>query len=275
MTVLTRIGELFNATSWFPLIKWPFWTLIVILAVCGVYTARFGKKKLLCLAVQGSLKLALIYMVAAVCYYLFPNEMANFSELPFLLVSEETLALANPLSMLSNWDTTLPYVIVRLYFLLFFINMISKFDYNTSHVLSWFLAQVVTVAAGFGLYCVVFFFILSFWPGNPYLFYKIVAVTLIACFTLVFVFKFVYTFIRKKDGNNTFQGIYLFLTTKSFGMVFTVSVLSFLIVIGYLVIAALFGQNVLELSSFNAIAFAINGFLTTVTLYFFNRFFNG
>lgn len=274
MSLFTTIGEILNASSWYQLVKWPFWTLVIILAICGVYTARFGKRQLLCLGFQGALKLAIIYMIAAAGYIWAPSLMANLSQLPFFSVSEEALSLVNPLGLLERWDTALPRVLVRLYFLLFFINAASVFDYtNTPNFVGWLFFQLL-----FGGIAVVFYAALSsmvvrHWPGGPDMFCKMMAIILIAVFGLLLVFKFVFTFIIKNDSN-AFQTVYMFLTTQKFGQQFTVTMLSFLIVLVYLVIASMNGHSRLELGSVNPVAFLVNGTMCVLTLYVFNRYYN-
>lgn len=274
MSMLTTIGDILNASSWFQLVKWPFWTLVVILAVCGVYTARFGKKKLMCLGVQGALKLALIYMVAAAGYIWAPSIMANLSQLPFFSASEEALTLVNPLGLLDRWDTALPRVVVRLYFLLFFINAVSVFDYNPPNFLSWFFFQLLSGTISVVLYAALSSAIIRFWPGSLTLFYNALAILITLCFCLLLALKFYFTFIAT-NGNATFQSVHMFLTEQKFGMQFTVSAISFVFVVVYLVIAAIAGENRVELDSFNTIAFLLNGIMCTATLYIFSRYYNG
>jgi len=274
MSVFTAIGDTLNASSWFHAIQWPFWTLLVILAFCGVHTAHFGKKSLLCLAVQGCLKLAIIYMVAAAGYIWAPSVMKLLSQLPFLSVSSESLTLVNPLGLLGQWDTALPRVVVRLYFLLFFLNAVSIYDYQTPNFIGWLAFQILVGGVAVFLYSMLSASIGLFWPGGSDVFCKLMALLLVVVFAVILVLKFVFTFIIK-GGNNTYQNVYTFLTKQKFGQLFTVSVLSFLICVAYLVIADLRGHSRLVIDSVNAISFLINGFMCTMTLYVFNRYYNG
>lgn len=274
MSIFTAIGDFLNATSWFPLITWTFWTLLVILAISGVYTARFGKRKLLTLGFQGVLKLVIIYMVATAGYVWAPSFMARFSQLPFLSVSEETLTLVNPLALLDRWNTVLPRVVVRLYFLLFFINAVSVFDYNPPNFLSWFFFQFISGTIAVVIYAALSSMFIRFWPGSIDLLYNITALLILVSFCVILALKFFFTFIAK-GGNATFQTVYMFLTSQKFGLQFTVSALSFLIVVVYLVIADFAGHNRLVLGSFNTVAFCLNGVMCTLTLYAFSRYYNG
>lgn len=273
-SLFTTIGDILNASSWFQLIQWPFWSLLFILAVCGVYTARFGKKKLTSLAFEGALKLTIIYMIAAAGYVWAPSIMSKLSQLPFFSVSEEALTLVNPLGLLDRWNTALPRVAVRLYMLLFFINVVGVFDYKPANFLSWFFFQIVSGTLSVILYSGFSFSITWFWPGASDVVYKVIAVLLLLCFTIVLALKFFFTFISK-GGNAAYQSVYQFLTTQSFGKQFSISALSFLIVVVYLVIAAMAGHNRMLIAAFNPAAFLINGVMCTVTLYIFSRYYNG
>lgn len=274
-SLFTAIGDLLNASSWFPLLKWPFWTLTIILALCGVYYARFEHKKLLLTyAFQGALKLALIYMAAAACYAWAPSLVSDLSQLPFFSVSEEALTLVNPLGLLDRLTTALPRVVVRLYFLLFFINAVTVFDYTPKNFLSWTFFQGISGAASVVLYAAISAGANRFFRSYVDLFHKVLAVLILAFFLILLALKLYFSFI-KPGGNPTFQPIFLFLTQKKFGSQFTVTALSFLIVICYLVIANLFGYARFELASFNTIAFVLSGLMCTGTLYIFSRFFKG
>lgn len=272
-SLFTRICDYLNATSWFSLIQWPFWTLLIILALCGVYTARFGKAKLLSLGFQGALKLTLIYMVAAAGYAIFPDHMLKLSQLPLLFYSDGVLSLVNPLELLDRWNTALPAVIVRLYFLLFFINLGSVIDFNPSNPISWGILQIITSGFSVFIYACVSFFIRYFWPVSLSLLHCILAILLLLLFTLLLAFKLYYTFI-KKGGNPSFQAVFKAMTEKKYGSPFTVSAFSFLIVMGYVFIVHLCGHAQLRMDSFNWIAFCLNGFMCTVTLYCFTRYYN-
>lgn len=271
--LFTKIGDALNATSWFPLIQWPFWSLLVILAFCGVYTARFGKKKLLVLGFEGALKLAIIYMIAGGCYIWFPSLISNYSQLPFFSVSDQALTLVNPLGLTAVWNTALPRVVARLYFLLFFINVVGFYDYKPANIVSWGFFQVLFGSFSFLLYSGFFSMIIRFWPGSPDLIYKVMTLLLLLVFFIILAFKFFFTFISKGD-NKAFENVYTFLTNQAFGKQFTVSALSFLIVVVYLVIASLAGHNRLPLAEANLPAFLMNGAMCTGTLYIFSRYFN-
>lgn len=273
-SLFTKFCDFLNGTSWFQLVQWPFWCLVIILALGGVYTARFGKRKLLTLGIQGALKLAILYMVATAGYVWAPSVMAKLSHLPFLTVSDEALTLLNPVGLLFKLSNSLPQMVVRLYFLLFFINAVSVFDYNPPNFISWFFFQLLFGGFALLIYAAVSFFIVKFWPGSNDLLYISLMILLLVVFTLILVFKFVFTFVVT-GGNATFQSVYTFLTNQKFGLLFSVTAISFMIVVVYLVAAGLFGHARLELGSFNTIAYLLNGLMCTLTLYVFCRYYNG
>lgn len=273
-SLFTTIGDILNASSWFPLVKGPFWTLLAVLAFSGVYTARFEKKRLVTLSIQCVLKLALLYMIAAACYIWFPSLVSEFSQLPFFSVSEESLTLVNPLGLLDRWNTALPRVVVRLFFLMFFINLIGILEHKAANVLTWIFFQGIVGVFGLLLYVGFHLIVVRFWPGSIDTFYKVFAVLVILLFGILLAFKLYYAF-GNKNGNDTFQKIYEFFTEKPMGMQLTVSAIAFLIAVGYLAFLAFTGHNRLALDAVNPIAFAINCIMTTMTLYVFSRYYNG
>lgn len=269
----TAIGDFLNATSWYRLIQWPFCTLLVILAFCGCYAARFGKGKLLCLAFQSALKLTLLYMLAAVVYVRFPEALAKFSQLPFLSLSEDSLSLMNPLSLLKNPTTTLPYVTVHLYFLLFCINMVGTiFDYTPANFMTWLGFEALYAGGGLFAYSVISYLARRFWPGPPYMFAGFLAILLLAIFAYLGFGKIYYTFV-KKSGSSVYQSIYEFLVKKKYGSQLTISALAFLLIIAYIFIAILNGHAILEFESFNKFAHFLNCTMCAGTLYIFSHYF--
>lgn len=269
----TAIGDFLNATSWYQLIQWPFCTLLVILAFCGCYTARHGKGKLVCLAFQSALKLALLYMAATAIYVRFPGFMAKFSQFPFLSLSDEALSLMNPLSLLKNWTTTLPYVTLHLYFLLFCINMFGAiFDYTPANFLTWLGFEALYIGLGVLVYSIISYGARRFWPGPPYMLSGFFVILLLLIFAYLGFGKIYYTFV-KKGGDDVFQNIYRFLTSQKYGSQFTVSGLAFVVLIAYVFVAILNGHAILEFASFNTIAYILNCGMCAGTLYIFSHYF--
>ena len=135
--LFSAIWSRFTGAAWFEYVRWPFWTFLVLIAIGGVYQAKFGKNTLVCRGITGALKLALIYMVIVGLYIIFPSYMSRVSQYPFLSMTETTMTLVNPLGLFDRWKTTLPEVMVRLYFLLFLINTAGSFDYSGKGTVSW------------------------------------------------------------------------------------------------------------------------------------------
>lgn len=267
------IGEFLNNTRWYPLVQWPFCTLLVILAVGGVYTARFNKGNLLCFAIQSALKLTLVYMVITAMYYKYPEFMSNFSQLPLLSYSESAMSLVNPVDLLKNWTTALPMVSVRLFFLLYCINVMEvTFEYTPANSLSWFGFQALFTSMGVALYAFISYLARRFWPGTIFLLDGIIAVVLLVIFAYLLFGKIYFTFV-KKDGNGFYQDAYRVFTKVKFVSQLTVSALALLVIYGYIVIATLNGHSRMEFASFNHIAFFLNGVMCTVTLYIFSHYY--
>lgn len=272
-SLFATIGEFLNNTRWYPLVQWPFCTLLVILAFCGVYTARFGKGKLLCLGVQSALKLTLVYMAFTAMYYKYPDFMSNFSQLPLLSYSEEAMTLVNPVDLLKNWTTALPMASVRLFFLLYCINVMEvTFEYTPANSLSWFGFQILFTSLGVAAYAFISYLARRFWPGTIFLLDGIIAVVLLVIFGYLLFGKIVYTFV-KKDGNAFFQDAYRIFTSVKFVCQLTISALALLVIFGYIVIATLYGHSRMEFASFNCIAFFLNGVMCAVTLYIFSHYY--
>ena len=67
-TLITAIGDFFTKSDWYSMVKWPFWILLTIVATGGVYTARFGKKNLVCPGINGTLNVITLYLFLALAY---------------------------------------------------------------------------------------------------------------------------------------------------------------------------------------------------------------
>ena len=168
-------------------------------------------------------------------------------------------------------------MLVRLYVLLYCINISGiVLIYRPANMLTWIGFQ--------GLVCgLAIFFYTAFYKGvNAVLggsadkLYQVLCVLLLLGFSIILALKIFYsiTFVSKKN-NPQFLKLYQFLTTQNFGKQFTVTTLSFLIVVGYLVLANLTGHYQLDPGSVNLVAFALNSLMCTFTLYAFSKYFNG
>ncbi|MBE6951357.1 MAG: hypothetical protein E7451_08495 [Ruminococcaceae bacterium] len=271
-TLFHTVGDSLTGASWFEYVQWPFWAFLIIIAVGGVYNARFNKNSLLCRGILGALKLAVIYMVAVAGHIWAPSFMSGFSQLPFLSVSKETLTLVNPLGLLDRWNTALPQVLVRLYFLLFLINAVATFDYNGRQFPTWVLFQTLSCTAAVVIYSAISAFLIKFWPFPLSWLYNIIAILLLLVFFLMLLFK-LFFLLNKKPGNHAYTVLLQFFTKQKFGSLFTVSALSWLTVLFFLVVLNLFGMGRMAFANFNTAAFLLIGAMCTVTMYIYAKFF--
>ena len=118
------IGDFFTKSDWSAMVKWPFWILLFSIAAGGVYCARFGKKTLVNQSVCSTLTLVTIYLGAALLYLHVPSLRTAFSELPFLVVTDNSVALLDPFSM---DPTLLPQVLLRLMIVVFLVTAADSF----------------------------------------------------------------------------------------------------------------------------------------------------
>lgn len=276
-SLFTAIGEFLNNTRWFPQIQWTFCCLVIILAFCGVYSVRYGKKTLITLAFESVLKLVLIYIVASVFYIWVPPVLADYSQLPFLYVSDNAMTLVNPLGITQDWAVALPRMMVRLYMLLFFINISGIIlTYRPENMLTWGFFQAMVCLGGIGLYALFYKLVNAIMRGYADLAYQILAGILVIGFGLLFFLKICYsfTFISSKNSPG-FQKIYNTFTKNTFGKQFTVTTLAFLLFNAYLVLVALTGHSTLAYNTVSTFAFLLNSSMCVFVLYFLSRYFNG
>lgn len=272
-SLFATIGEFLNNTRWYHLVQWPFWTLLVILAFCGVYTARFGKGKLLCHGVHSALRLMLVYIAVSLLYYKFPGFLSDFTPFPLLSYSEEALALVNPIDLLKNWSSDLLQLSLRLFFLLFCINLFDAlFDYTPANFLTWLGFQVLYCCGGIGVNAVISYGYRKICPDTIDLRNWIIIAVLLVIYAYLLIGKFIFTFV-KKDGDAFFQNAYRIFTTNKYVKQLTISGLALLAMFGYAVIAAIFGHSRMEFSSFNYIAYFLNSFMCAGTLYIFSHYY--
>ena len=95
-TLITAIGDFFTKSDWYSMVKWPFWILLTIVAAGGVYTARFGKKHLICPGINGTLNVITLYLFLALAYSAYAPLRTMISELPFLAVTDKSVTAVNP-----------------------------------------------------------------------------------------------------------------------------------------------------------------------------------
>lgn len=272
--LFSAIWSRFTGAAWFEYVQWPFWTFLVLIAIGGVYQAKFGKNTLVCRGITGALKLALIYMVIVGLYIIFPSYMSRVSQYPFLSMTETTMTLVNPLGLFDRWKTTLPEVMVRLYFLLFFINGAGSFDYSGKGIVSWIGSQLLSCSIAVGFYEAVSYAVLRVWrsilPVN-WLFLGVAGLLLIPCLLLLLMKLFFILF--RKGGNAFYSDVMQFLTSQKFGSLFSVSLFSMVAVLIFLVVVNSFGISRMAVADFSRPAYLIIMLMCTATLLVFSLFY--
>lgn len=272
--LFSAIWGQFAGAAWFQYLKWPFWTCLILIAVGGVYTARNKKNTLFCRGITGSLKLALIYLVIVGLYIIFPSYMSQVSQYPFLSMSDTTMTLVNPMGLFDRWNTTLPEVMVRLYFLLFLINTTGSFDYSGKGTLSWLGSQLLSCSIAVGLYEIISFAVLRVWrsvlPVN-WLFLGVAVLLLIPAVVLL-TMKLCFILFRK-GGNTFYTEVMQFLTAKKFGSLFSVSFFSVLVVLFFLIVLNAFDFSSMAISNFNRMSYLMMILMCTGTLYVYSLFY--
>lgn len=269
-TLFTAIGDFFTKSDWSAMVKWPFWILLVIIAAGGVYCARFGKKTLVNQSVCSTLTLVTIYLGAALFYLHVPSLRAAFSELPFLVVTDKSVALLDPFSM---DPTVLPQVLLRLMILVFLVTAADSFRTGGKTVFSWFLSQILTVILGLGLYALITAGITLLLPAllTRYAIFPVVLIVILGIVLLCA--KFIFTVVISGDYP-FFTKAFKFLTVNRGGSLFTVSALTLLMTLAVLFAMQITGKTVLTYASTNAVGLWIVMLLVHITLFLFCMFFS-
>lgn len=250
--------QLFDA-AWFQYVQWPFWAFLTLLAFGGVYTARIKKNTLFCQGITGALKLTLIYLIVVSLYRRIPSYMNQVSEFPFLSVSDTTITLVNPLSLLDRPFTALPMSLVRLYCLLFIINLAGRIDYINKKFVTWGGIQVVTCASAAFLFSFVSYHIDRNWEkifDSTYWLYLGSGILLLLPLAILLGMK-LWFIVFRKSGNPTYSTVMQFFTTHKFGTLFSVTLFSMVVVLLYLVAISLCGISKLALANFNRTAYLL------------------
>ena len=150
-TLFTAFGDFFTKSAWYPMVKWPFWTLLFTVAAGGVYCARFGKKTLLNQGISSSLCIVAVYMGAILlCTYV--DGIRDLINLPFLAISKETAALVDPLSLK---PVDLSPMLLKLIILVFLINTADSFGAGGKSIINWFVSEIVAMGIALGLYILI------------------------------------------------------------------------------------------------------------------------
>ena len=269
-TLFTAIGDFFTKSDWSAMVKWPFWILLFTTAAGGVYCARFGKKTLVNQSVCSTLTLVTIYLGAALFYLHVPSLRTAFSELPFLVVTDKSVALLDPFSM---DPTLLPQVLLRLMILVFLVTAADSFRTGGKTVFSWFLSQILTVILGLGLYALITAGITLLLPSLLTRYAAIPVILIVLGGLLALCAKFIFTVVLNGE-NPIYNKVFKFLTANRGGSLFTVSALSFLVALTVLSALQITGKTVLTYASANTVGLWIVMLLVHITLFLFCMFFS-
>lgn len=273
--LFSGIWERLAGAAWFQHVQWPFWAFLILIAVGGVYNARFQKNTLFCRGLTGALKLALIYLCSFGLYLIMPEHMSTVSQLPFLHFSESAATLVNPLGLLDRPFGAIAEALVRLYLLLFLINTCGSFDYYGKNPLSWLGSQVLSCGIAWVAYELVssgVTIVLAKMHVRTPLYYTIVAILLLAPLFILLLMK-LYFIVFRKGGNPTYGVVMKFLTTQKFGVLFSVSFFSILSVFIFLVVANFYGIGRIALSKLSIPAYVLILAMCLVTLYVFSLYY--
>lgn len=272
--LFSAISARFTGAAWFEFVKWPFWACLILIAFGGVYSTSFKKNTLLCRGITGGLKLALIYLCCFGLYRLVPNGMKFVTEFPLLSISEKTLTLVNPFSLLKKPFSELPEAMVQLYGLMFCVNALGSVDYGGRSKLAWGGSQLLTCPIGLGLYLAFGYLFSMIWTklADITWLYLIVSVILLLPLTILLGMKLFFIVFRKA-GNPTYAKVMQFLTAHPFGSLFSISFFSVLSVLVFVIIVNLWDMAEMRLARFNSGAYFLIVLMCTATLLVYSMYF--
>lgn len=264
-TLFTDIGSYFTGSDWFSMVKWPFWLLLCTVAFGGVYCARFGKKTLLNQGIAGTLHLLAIYLGVTLAYIAFPPLRGFPPELPFLGVTNESIALVDPFTLdLAKLSSLL----LRLMILTLLINGFDTFSSGGKSIISWLFSQIVMLVFGLFAYAIIIGGITIILPAALDRYAIIPVFLALAAGFLMICAKFIFTVVLS-EGNPYFSSVYKFFTVSKGGSLFTVSALSFLMLLVVLAVMRTVGLTMLTYASVNATGLGIILALILAALYIF------
>ena len=284
-TLITAIGDFFTKSDWYSMVKWPFWILLTIVAAGGVYTARFGKKNLICPGINGTLNVITLYLFLALAYSAYAPLRTMISELPFLAVTDKSVTAVNP------WGLSLaaiPPLMLRLMILIFLLNLTDSFSLYPKTIVTWVLVQVADTLVALFFYAVITAGIGKLLPSLLGRFALIPVVLVLLVGVVMVCAKFVFTVIIK-EPNTYFTAVYKFFTTNRFGSACTISTVSFLLVVlvltgpkvgwnEYVVLVLTMlntlGCAVMTYENINRMGIVIIFFLCTAVQYIFSMFYS-
>ena len=220
-TLFTAFGDFFTKSAWYPMIKWPFWTLLFTVAAGGVYCARFGKKSLLIQGISSTLCIVSVYMgTILLCTYV--DGLRGSIHLPFLSITNESATVVDPLALKPE---ELPPTLLKLLILVFLINTADSFGAGGKSILNWFVTEIVAMCIALGLYALILGGVNAL---IPWVFgkYAIIPVVLVFGISLALICtKFFFTKIFTK-GNDYYTKMNKFFTENRMGTLLTTTGMS-------------------------------------------------
>ena len=269
-SLIAAIGDFFTKADWYAMVKWPFWILLTTVAAGGVYTARFGKKNLICQGVSGLLNLIILYLVFSLGYTAVPALRTMLSEMPFLSVTETAVTAVDPWGL--SW-AAIPPVMLRLMILVFLLIMTDNLGLNPKTLLTWLAFQILDTVIALVLYAIITAGVSLIFPSLLGRFALIPVVLVLLIGLVVLCAKFVFTVIIR-EPNTYFPAVYKFFTVNRFGSMLTVSAVSFLLAVLTLTLLNLLDCSVLTFASANRTGLVIILVLCMVVQYFFSMFYS-
>lgn len=273
--ITDTIGGWFAEAAWFQAVKWPFWFFLILVALGGVYTACFQKNTLLCRGVTGALKLAMVYMFCIGFRQLFPGCMEFVPKLPFISVTDKTLTLIHPATLLSHPFTVLPQTLVRLFFLQLCINIGGHYDYGGRGKLQWIGSQIASCTISMGLYWVftyLFNYVAAKFAGLIKVYYIAVFLLVLVPLLILVALKFIFIIFRKA-GNPTYGMIMKFLCAKHLGSLFFVTLFSMLFILVFLVVINSWGMAEMTIADFCPFAYILIMLMCGATLLVYSMYY--
>ncbi len=266
--MFTDIGNSLANSDWYFLVKWPFWALLSLVAVGGVYCARFGKKTLVNNAVCCTLTITITYLIIAMLSIGSPMVRNLFSGLPFLAISDESVFLVSLL------EPNLALLSPRLLNLMILVLMFSLMDsiVSSKGFGVWIFTQVVAAVLALAAYAVVMAGLGWIVPELLNRYAIIPVVLVLAIGLLMFCAKFIFSLVIS-GGNPQFDTIYKFFTVNKGGSLLTVSSFAFLFCLILILVLHSVGLNELIYAEANMRALGIVLTLLIVTLALFSMLF--
>ena len=278
-SITDTIGGWFSDAAWFQAVKWPFWFCLILIALGGVYTARFQKNTLLCRGITGALKLALIYMFCIGFRQIFPECMKFVPSLPFITVTDETLTLIHPSSLFSHPFTALPQTLMKLFFLLICVNIGNHYDYGGRGKLPWFGSQIASCSIAMFAYDKLgdlFNFGINLLTEKFSSFGTLFYIALFLLFMLpllsLVALKFIFIIFRKA-GNPAYTKVMQFLSDKHLGSLFFVTLFSMLFILIFLVVINSWGMAEMTIADFCPFAYILIMLMCGATLLVYSMYY--